>query len=45
MNSEENLWEETDFYCKYCGIKLKQEVGYCSEDCKKNDSVWNWTDD
>jgi hypothetical protein len=45
INNEEGYWKEDTFSCKYCGTKLKENNVYCSEDCKKQDSVWNWNDD
>lgn len=43
--SEDQLWKETTIYCKYCGIKMSQDTKYCTEECRKKDSVWNWSDD
>ena len=40
----EEIWEEKEFFCKYCGKKLEDDMKYCSEICRQNDSVWNWTD-
>ena len=45
-NSFENEdWNEGRFICKYCGVNLNHEASYCSEECRKNDSPWNWSGD
>lgn len=44
MPSDEEFWQEKEFFCKYCGLKLQVDSSYCSELCMEKDSVWNWTD-
>lgn len=45
ISSYEEFWEEKESVCKYCGEKLQNNLKYCSELCRKSDSVWNWDDD
>ncbi|MDH3617227.1 MAG: hypothetical protein OEM89_00720 [Nitrosopumilus sp.] len=45
FQSEDRLWKEEKFFCKYCGLKVNENIKYCSEKCKNQDSVWNWSDD
>lgn len=45
-NSFENEnWKEERSVCRYCGQNLSQDMPYCSEECRKHDSPWNWAGD
>lgn len=43
--SKDEFWREDEFFCKYCGKKLKQDIKYCGDVCRQKDSVWNWNGD
>ena len=32
---------DSSMHCNYCGDKLVNNLEYCSDSCKKKDSVWH----
>ncbi len=45
MTIENETWNEERFVCRYCGANLNHDIPYCSEECREQDSPWNWSGD
>ena len=41
-SDEELWWEEPTAICRYCGTTIDPDQEYCSRECEKKDSAWNW---